>query len=154
MSAPGVGASDLLLARAEAGELGAVLALLVAAGLPSEGVADGFPAGYVVFRQGGVLAGVAGLEAYGGAGLLRSVAVTPSLRGAGLGRRLVEERLEAAHQRGLSHVYLLTATAPDYFRRLGFREVPRASAPEALRRSPEFASICPGSAICLARALS
>lgn len=37
-------------------------------------------------------------------------------------------------------------TAVDYFRRMGFVEQSRASAPDAIRSAAEMASNCPGSA--------
>lgn len=43
-------------------------------------------------------------------------------------------------------VYLLTTTAATYFPRLGFTEVPRASAPAALLASREFQDACPQTA--------
>lgn len=132
-------------------DLEAVIALVAAAGLPTLGIADVFPDAYAVVRAGRELVAVAGLEAHGRAGLLRSVAVAPSHRGAGLGRLLVEDRLRAAREQKLEAVYLLTTTAADYFRCLGFGDVARQSAPAELQRSPEFASICPASAVCLAR---
>ena len=44
-------------------------------------------------------------------------------------------------------LYLLTTTAPDYFRRLGFRALARRHAPAALRESAEFRGACPDSAL-------
>lgn len=127
-----------------------VLALLAEARLPLEGVVEQFPSGYVVALDGERLAGVAGVERYERWGLLRSVAVTPALRSSGLGARLVHEALSRAAAEGLDEVYLLTTTAPAFFRKLGFREVERASVPEPVRASAEFASICPTSAVCMA----
>ena len=40
------------------------------------------------------------------------------------------------------------ATAADFYDRFGFRPFPRAEVPDAVARSPEFASICPSSAAC------
>jgi N-acetylglutamate synthase-like GNAT family acetyltransferase len=134
-------------------DLEAAVALVRAAGLPAAGMPDAFPAGYVVARSGSELVGVAGLEVHGRFGLLRSVAVRPSHRSAGLGRLLVEDRLRTAAGLGLREVYLLTTTAADFFRRLGFTDAPRADAPPELQRSSEFASICPETAVCLARRL-
>jgi SAM-dependent methyltransferase len=51
----------------------------------------------------------------------------------------------------LSAVYLLTTTTPQYFRTLGFQDTDRASVPDALKKSSEFASICPQSATCLVK---
>lgn len=121
-----------------------VVALLLASDLPVAGVDDAFPAGYVVLRGTDGIHGVAGLERYGAFGLLRSVAVRPDARRAGLGQVLVADRLVAAND--LEAVYLLTTTSADYFRRMGFVEQLRASAPEPIRCAPELASICPSSA--------
>ncbi len=86
---------------------------------------------------------------YGAFGLLRSVAVVPALRGGGVGRALVADRLAAARAMGLAAVYLLTTTAADYFRRLGFAPAPREEAPHNLAASPEFSGACPTSAKCM-----
>jgi len=138
-------------ARAE--DLAAALELIAGAGLPTDGVAAAFPAGYAVVRDAAGLAAVAGLEVHGSAGLLRSVAVRPSHRSAGLGGLLVDDRLAAARRAGLDAVYLLTTTAAEYFRRHGFLELPRAEAPAVLRASTEFASVCPASAVCMRRSV-
>jgi amino-acid N-acetyltransferase len=134
-------------------DLEAVLVLLREAGLPTVGVADAFPAGYTVVRDGRGLIATAGLETHGSVGLLRSVAVSLGQRGAGLGRAVVEDRLRAARERHLAAVYLLTTSAPDYFRGLGFDDTLRAAAPDALRASSEFSTLCPASATCLVKKL-
>jgi N-acetylglutamate synthase-like GNAT family acetyltransferase len=130
-------------------DLDAVVALAQACGLPTAGISDHFPLGYSVVRIGQPIVAMAGLESYGGIGLLRSLGVAPPQRGLGLGQQLVLDRLRAARERGLSAVYLLTTTAADYFRRLGFRDAPRQGVPAPLAAAPEFASICPTSAACL-----
>ncbi len=125
-------------------------ALLAAAGLPLDGLADQFPAGFAVAEAGGGLAGAAGIERHGDDGLLRSVVVSPEWRGRGLGARLVRDRLAWAAAQGLRTVYLLTTTAPAYFPRLGFRVAERADVPTAVQASREFAGVCPASASLLA----
>lgn len=125
-----------------------VEALLLASSLPIDGLDDAFPEGYVVVRSAEGIDGVAGLERHGDFGLLRSVAVRAEARRAGLGQALVADRLVAAND--LDAVYLLTTTAADYFRRMGFVEQLRASAPEAIRCTRELTSICPSSATLLA----
>jgi glutathione gamma-glutamylcysteinyltransferase len=57
---------------------------------------------------------------------------------------LVTDRLVAASD--LDAVYLLTTTAADYFRRMGFVDELRAAVPEAIRNAPELTSICPSTA--------
>lgn len=110
-----------------------------------------FPEGYVVARAGDAIVGCAGLETYGDAGLLRSVAVAPAWRRSKTGRQLVEDRLAAARRARLRAVYLLTTGAADYFRALGFRDCARADAPPAVRASTQFAGGCCASAACLVR---
>ena len=132
-----------------AADLPVVVALLEAARLPTAGVADHFPHAYAVIRpRAGVIA-VAGLERYGDAGLLRSVAVEVGARGRGLGRALVHDRIEAGRRSGLAAIYLLTTTAPEFFRALGFSNIDRSLAPDSVRAAPEFRTICPASATCL-----
>lgn len=144
-------AETCLIEPADTDDLAPILELLRDVELPTDGVKDQFPGGYVVARYGAELSAVAGLERYGEVGLLRSVAVKSTERSRGLGRALIEERLRVAEAWGLSAVYLLTTTAPDYFRRLGFVETSRAELPVALSAAPEVASVCPSSATCLVR---
>jgi amino-acid N-acetyltransferase len=69
----------------------AMAALLEAEGLPVAGLADAGE--LLVAREAGALVGCAAIEVYDDGGLLRSVAVAPSFRGAGVGRVLVEAAL-------------------------------------------------------------
>jgi amino-acid N-acetyltransferase len=114
-----------------------------------DGVGYGRTMSDTVAEADGAIVGAAGLEVYGTFGLLRSVVVAPSWRGRGLGGSLVRERLGYATSRGLHCVYLLTTTAPAWFARLGFTAVERENTPAAVRRSPEFSSICPSTAAVL-----
>ena len=101
------------------------------------------------------LAAVAGLETFQGSreGLLRSVAVSPDLRGCGVGISLVAAVEAKSRMLGLGRLWLLTTTAPDFFRRLGYTDTGRAEAPEAVQHSNEFKSLCPASAVCLNKVL-
>ncbi len=141
------------LLTATAADLEAVERLLQLAGLPLAGLREQFPAAYVVARDAQEIIGVAGLERYGGAGLLRSVVVRPAQRGAGLGRTLVADRLALAHDARLAAVYLLTTTAGDFFPRLGFVPTSRGGVPPELAASEEFARACPASAACFVHRL-
>ncbi len=134
-------------ARSE--DLAVVEGLLVEAKLPVGGLGDQFPSSYFVVEDGSELIGAAGLEAYAGHGLLRSVVVRADRRGSGVGRAVMERVLQSARDQELHGVYLLTQTAPEYFRRLGFFGYPRGDAPDAVQKSPEFASVCPSTATCM-----
>lgn len=105
--------------------------------------------GHFFIHQGdnGTVLGVAGLELYGSAGLLRSVAVTESARRQGIGATLVERVVACARTEGCEALYLLTLDAEVYFQRFGFEVISRSEAPAAIRASAEFARLCPESAV-------
>nr|NIP60748.1 GNAT family N-acetyltransferase [Gemmatimonadota bacterium]NIR77456.1 GNAT family N-acetyltransferase [Gemmatimonadota bacterium]NIT85980.1 GNAT family N-acetyltransferase [Gemmatimonadota bacterium]NIU29800.1 GNAT family N-acetyltransferase [Gemmatimonadota bacterium]NIU34822.1 GNAT family N-acetyltransferase [Gemmatimonadota bacterium] len=106
-------------------------------------------AGFVVAEAAGRLVGVAGLEVHGRDGVLRSVVVSPDLRGRGVGARLTRWVLDSAREIGLRRLYLLTTTAEDYFPRHGFRPVERSETPPEVQESVEFREACPGSAVAM-----
>lgn len=135
---------DLRAARPD--DLEPVRALLAAAELPLDGVPDDL-AQFVVAERDGTIVGAIGLESYGEAGLLRSAVVAPSLRGTGLGERLVRALLETARARGTRELVLLTTTAERWFPRFGFERIARDEAPVALHASEEFRGACPASAV-------
>jgi amino-acid N-acetyltransferase len=130
---------------ARARELPAIEATLRDAGLPLAGVADHLHE-FIVAEHEGTIAGCAAIERYGAAGLLRSVAVTSKMRGTGLGQRLTSASIDAARERGLTSLALLTETAEGFFPRFGFVFVARADLPEALHASEELRGACPASA--------
>ena len=126
-------------------DLEAARALLAANELPVDDLAD--PSITLVGAfEAGALAGVIGLQVCNDAGLLRSLAVAPAMRSRKLGWRLCDHVLALADARGLRAVFLLTTDAADYFGRLGFVIVDRESAPEAIRATAQFSSLCSASA--------
>ncbi len=138
---------------AERCDLGPVRRLLQDAALPLDGLEDCFGAAYVIAaRNDGAIVGVAGMEAHGGHGLLRSVAVSAEARGQGLGAALVQDRLAWASRRGLAGVHLLTTTAAAWFERFGFIRAERDALPAGIRASVEFATACPQSALAMSLA--
>ncbi|MGH7628065.1 MAG: arsenic resistance N-acetyltransferase ArsN2 [Gemmatimonadales bacterium] len=130
----------------------AVTALLERSALPVAGVSSGLD-GFVVAEREGRIVGTAAMEAYGDVGLLRSVAVAPELRSAGLGAALVERVLDGARAAGVHDVFLLTTTAERYFPRHGFAVASRNDVPAALHASAEFRGACPASATVMRRRL-
>lgn len=120
-------------------------ALLVASDLPIDDLDDPSIALVGAF-DGTALVGVVGLQTCGRVGLLRSLAVAPEHRRHGIARLLCERVFEMTTERSLESLWLLTTSAKDYFTRHAFEAVPRASAPDALRGTAQFASLCPASA--------
>jgi len=129
-----------------------VEALLRACALPVDGAAEHL-ADFVVADVAGRVVAVAGIEAYGADGLLRSVAVSNDARSAGLGSAVVDAAERLAHGRGMQRLHLLTTTAAPYFARRGFEVRDRANAPAALQASAEFRGACPASATFMTLAL-
>jgi|SRR5690606_20316354 len=99
------------------------------------------------------LVGAAGLEVYGVAGLLRSIAVSPDCRGAGIGSALVRFAEREAMRRHIDELYLLTVTTEAFFRRLNYQPTARDDAPEVIKNTKQFTSLCPGSALLLSKRL-
>ena len=127
-------------------DLASVQALLTAATLPLDGVPPDL-AHFLVAVQDGRVVGAIGLEPYGEAALLRSAVVDPSLRGTGVGERLVHALLEVARTQGTRELVLLTTTAEAWFPRFGFSRIAREAAPASLHASEEFKGACPASAV-------
>ncbi len=131
---------------ASPGDYETVASLLRSSALPLDGLNDHFGKALVAVRGSSVVGCVA-IEVHGGAGLLRSLVVHGSERGRGLGKRLTAQALDLAAAAGIRDVYLLTVTAAEFFRALGFEREERSRAPECLLDSEEFRSACPESAI-------
>jgi amino-acid N-acetyltransferase len=98
--------------------------------------------------------GVVGVELFGDVGLLRSLAVSESVRGRGCGSRLVAEVEAHARAQGVKTMYLLTSTARPLFESLGYVAADRALAPDAIRNAREFSSICPSSAVFMCKKIA
>ena len=97
--------------------------------------------------------GSIGVEFYEGGALLRSLAVTEEKRGTGLGKELVQFIEQYARERQSGDIYLLTTTAAPFFQKRGYQVIERDSVPEELKKSSEFASVCPLSTTVLKKKL-
>nr|MDO8135527.1 arsenic resistance N-acetyltransferase ArsN2 [Candidatus Njordarchaeum guaymaensis] len=98
--------------------------------------------------------GIGGVEVYGEYGLLRSVAIDKPFRGKGYGKALCDKLIQRAKRKGVKELYLLTTTADDFFRRMGFERVVRDSTPLVLQNTSEFRDLCPVSSICMRKRIS
>ncbi|WED65211.1 arsenic resistance N-acetyltransferase ArsN2 [Synoicihabitans lomoniglobus] len=132
----------------------AILAMLVAAGLPTTDLtAQSWPH-FLVGRDGAALLGAVGLEPHDHHhGLLRSLVVDPDVQGEGLGRALLHAIEKAAQHRGMTNLWLLTTTAEDFFVRHGYASVARSDVPPPIQATAEFSSLCPSSATVMRKAL-
>jgi len=122
--------------------------LLAANDLPAEDVRSG-PGQFYVATAAGDVVGVGGLELYGDAGLLRSVAVRETEQGSGIGTAVCEALEERARDEGAETLYLLTTSAADFFADRGYGEVERSEAPPPIRETTQFEDLCPATAVCV-----
>ena len=127
--------------------------LLKSAKLPFEDVENGI-GHFVIARNKNELIGCVGLQICGEDALLRSLAVSESVRNQGFGKALLQEILEYASRLKLHKIYLLTTTAKDFFLKHGFIETDRKDAPEVIRATSEFASLCPSTAVFMRKRLN
>lgn len=132
----------------------AAVALLAAAGLPSSHLAESYPQHFLFCGPRDAPTGLVGIELYGADALLRSLAVAPDARRAGIGSALLQLAELYAYTRRASSVYLLTTTARRFFEKRGYRLTSRESCPAAIRSTSEFASLCPASSPLLVKTWS
>jgi N-acetylglutamate synthase-like GNAT family acetyltransferase/protein-tyrosine-phosphatase len=137
---------------AAGGDYEEIRSIIAASLLPSRTV--GMPnQRFILARSDGRVIGCAGLEVYGADGQVRSLAVDWTRRNAGLGTRLHERLLQEAVLSGVRRLYVITATAEEFFARHGWKRVPLEEVPPAIRASEEFATLAPASAASMTRAV-
>ena len=85
---------------------------------------------YVLAKQAGYLVGYTALHVHSPRlAEIRSLIVDPTFRGQSVGRRMVEYALGEAEELGVSEVLSLTYL-PDFFAKLGFKEIAKETIPE------------------------
>jgi amino-acid N-acetyltransferase len=122
-------------------------------GLPTSDLTSSKPQ-FIVVCEGAKILGTGALQPFGSSALLRSVAVAPDRRGRGLGRLLVEDLERIARGACIGQLILLTQTAKHFFEHQGYRVIERYKVPQDVQGSEEFRSLCPASAICMAKVLA
>jgi len=145
--------TDIQYSSATSGDLPAIQALLASWRLPADGI-ELVGDNCLVAKVDSKLVGTVALEPYGRAALLRSLAVAPDGRGRSLGRKLCARIVSQARLLGVEELYLLTTDAERYFATLGFRRIERSETPAQIQATAQFHSLCPKSAVCMARDIS
>lgn len=95
--------------------------------------------------------GFVGVEGDGRDRLLRSLVVLPSHKRLGHGGLLVAHAEAVARRDGVERLHLLTTSVAEFFRGRGYRDADRTTAPEAIRSTVQFSTLCPGSAAYLVK---
>jgi amino-acid N-acetyltransferase len=134
-------------------DLGVVTAWLDAAGLPTADLTETHMVNFLVATDNKTPVGMIGLEQFEHTGLLRSLVVDPGARSGGIGRKLVAALEANAVSLGVRELWLLTIDADAYFAALGYRATERDAAPQSIRGTQEFSSLCPGDAVLMMKRL-
>jgi len=133
----------------------AINVLLTENGLPASDITHELLRDFAVAEgEGGFVVGSVGLETYDSIALLRSLAVAPTVRNAGMGSQLLAHAESIARDKGNSELWLLTTTAPEFFRRKDYVDVKRSTAPSEILATNQFAELCPASAVCMRKIVS
>jgi amino-acid N-acetyltransferase len=130
-----------------------IRALLAAAQLPVDDLDRAATLRLWVAEAGSSIVGAIGLERSGTTALLRSLVVAPPFRERRIAVALVAALESDARQAGIEALVLLTETAESFFLRLGYGVVDRSAVSEGIRALEEFRSLCPATAVCLAKKL-
>lgn len=142
----------MVLEPASGGRIDRVESMLDANGLPTGDVREKPECFFVATTDAGTV-GTGGVERVDSDGLLRSVVVTEAYRGQGYGTALCAALEDHARTTGVEELYLLTTTAAEFFRDRGYDVVDRNLVPPGIRRTREFADLCPETATCMRKRL-
>lgn len=128
-------------------------AMLAEAQLPTDDLAEPGRR-FFRFSEGGWTVGFIGWETEDNAhALLRSAVVAAARRGHGDGSQIIRWALTQLAELGFTDAWILTTAIEPLAQRLGFIRADRAQAPEPIRRSRQFAQLCPSTALLLHRRL-
>lgn len=99
------------------------------------------------------LTGCVGIEVFGESALLRSLATSSSSRGKGLGKLLTKKVEATAKEEGVTKLFLLTETAENFFKKMNYSAIERASVPDVIKQTTEFSELCPSTAVAMQKTL-
>lgn len=141
------------LRQAQPDDWDAVQSLLLGSELPADDLGPDKLDGFLIAEDDDAMVGLIGLEVMGTVGLLRSLVVEKDARRTGLGGKLVGALESAAQTAGIAELWLLTIDAESFFQRHNFEIINRAAAPDEIRNSEEFSTLCPGTAFLMRKYL-
>ncbi|WP_231187091.1 arsenic resistance N-acetyltransferase ArsN2 [Haladaptatus sp. DYF46] len=144
--------TTLVLRQADDAHRSYIRTLLKENGLPFEDVGPKLDRFYVA-HVGPDPVGLGGVEVHGTDGLLRSVVVERGARDEGYGSVLCARLEERAAADGVETLHLLTTTAAEFFAERMYVEASRRTAPDAIRKTTEFADLCPDTATYMRKSL-
>ncbi len=132
--------------KATTADLAAIKALLSSSKLPSSDC-DEHIENFIIVEDKDKIIGTGGLEICGANGLVRSIVIAPKYRGNGIARKIYQRIEDKAYHSGMTTLYLLTESATEYFKKLGFVVKKRSETPESIMQTKQFKEFCPSSAV-------
>jgi len=141
------------ITKANNGQRQSIVSLLQSEKLPVEDLPVSLDNFFVALDDNKII-GAIGLEQYNNCGLLRSMVVDKEHRNKNVASQLVLQLEQYAITKGIDGMYLLTETAPEFFKRKGYAQISRDETPEPIQASSEFSHVCPVSAIVMKKLLS
>ncbi len=130
-----------------------VSSLLEQSGLVTIDLQPGDLKQFLGLRQAKSIVAVGGALAFGQNGLLRSIAISRTLRGSGLGKEIVSQLELRVAASGIHTLFLLTETAAAFFMKLDYEVVSRSQVPDEICATAQFSEVCPESATCMKKQL-
>ncbi|MDI6401753.1 arsenic resistance N-acetyltransferase ArsN2 [Balneolaceae bacterium ANBcel3] len=138
--------SDIEYKKATSGDIPMVQKLLMANRLPYQDVVTS-GVSFIIALSDGHIIGCIGIEGKDNHALLRSFAVDERYKNKGIGSKLYQRLLAQLSEEKTEMLHLLTTTADGYFKKKGFVRCDRTTAPESIKSTKEFSSICPSDSI-------
>jgi len=102
---------------------------------------------FILKEEKNKIIGIGCIEIYGRNGLIRSMVVAKNYRRSGVAKEILRTLKEKAFDSGVTDIYLLTETAIEYFKTVGFKALDRDDAPDSIKNTKQFNAICPSSAV-------
>jgi len=133
--------------------LEAIQKILSDANLPYADISEEKLKHFIGIEKNDNLIGLVGLEVFPPYALLRSLAVAESLRGQGLGIKLLTQIEKLAKENKIKDIYLLTTTAEKFFAKHSYKEIARDAAPAVIKATSEYCDVCPASATVMKKRL-
>jgi len=126
--------------------------LLQSCGLPTADLNPGTQ--LFVLEDGNEVIGTIAVEYDFNSALLRSLSVPEERRKEGIGTRLVGFIEDYVRKQGVQNIYLLTTSADSFFRTKGYNVIGRDSAPDFIKSTSEFTTVCSSTSTLMTKQLA
>ncbi len=130
-----------------------IIGLLQAFNLPTADLESGTVSQFLVAEEDEKLIGCIACERRGEDALFRSLAVRVASQNQGTGGMLMSKMADLCKRLGVKRAFILTISAAQFAQKHGFRVIERSSVPMEIKQTEEFRTLCPCTAICMAKEL-